>query len=92
MADKPVAPETSSEIRGIGDVPKRLTFSLEKGVTRDDIQKLLEKVYTKAGCRNCGLLGYDVHLQVVDPVIRTEFKSLGIDTLVDVSAAASLRG
>lgn len=91
MADKPVPPDTSSEIpRSIGDVPKALTFSLEKSVTRDAIQALLEKVYTMAGCRNCGLLGYDVRLQVVNPAIRTDFK--GIDGVVDVTTAASLRG
>ena len=91
MADKPVPPETSSEIaRNVGDVPRTITFSLEKGVTRKTIDALFERVYNLAGCRNCGLMGFDIHLQVVDPAIRSEFK--GIEGVVDVSAAASLRG
>lgn len=91
MAERPVAPGTSSEIaRHVGDVPKALTFSVERSVTPKTIQTLLERVYVMAGCRNCGLLGFDIRFQVVDPAIRTEFK--GIDGLVDVSAAASLRG
>jgi hypothetical protein len=84
MADKPVAPESSSELGRIAGRPTQiLNFSLEKRVTKQGIQSLLEKVYELAGCRNCGLLGFDVRFHAIDPDMRAQFQ--GIDGLVDVS-------
>jgi hypothetical protein len=89
MAERPVSPEPTSEVtRGAGAVPRSLTFAVERNITSKNIQALLEKVYTMAGCRTCGLLGFDIRFHVVDPAIRTQFQ--GIDGLADVSEDATL--
>jgi hypothetical protein len=91
MAERPVSAEPTSEgARGAaGTLPRTLTFAVERNITSKNIQALLERVYGMAGCRTCGLLGFDIRLHVVDPAIRTEFK--GIDGLADVSQDLNLR-
>jgi hypothetical protein len=88
MADKPVSSKASSELgSSAGGRPQQLlTFAVEEQITSKNIQKLLERVYVLAGCRDCGLVGYDVRLQLVNPAIRTEFK--GIEGVADVNIAA----
>ena len=66
-----------------------LSFTLEHRVTDKSIQALLTKLYNAAGCRNCGLVGYDVHLHVVDPASRAQFQD--IEGLLDVSSLAGVR-
>ena len=86
MADKPVPADSSSELGRIAGRPTQiLEFAIEKRITAENIDGLLKKVYVLAGCRNCGLLGFDVRLHVIDPETRTQFQ--GIDGLVGVTTS-----
>jgi len=86
MADKPVTSESTSELgRFAGRPTQVLSFSFDKRITAQGVQAALEKVYGFAGCRSCGLQGFDVRLHVIDPEARTQFQ--GIDGLIDVSTS-----
>ena len=68
--------------QNLGRATQRLNFSFEKGITPKSIEAILQKVYLEAGCRSCGLLGFDIRFQVIDPESLAAFQ--GIDHLVDV--------
>jgi hypothetical protein len=85
MAERP--PEGAPLSRQAAVSPARvLNFTVDKAITPADINTILEKVYRLAGCRGCGLVGFDVRLQVADPALRQEFE--GIKGLVNVATIA----
>lgn len=71
--------------QALGRATQRLNFSLDKTITSKSIDAILQKVYIEAGCRACGLLGFDIRFQVIDPESLGAFQ--GIEKLVNVSAA-----
>lgn len=66
-----------------------LSFTLEPGAQDKNIAALLQKVYGMAGCRSCGLVGWDIHLHVINPASREQFKEVA--GLLDVNAVAGVR-
>jgi hypothetical protein len=75
--------------QNLGRATQSLNFSLEKGITPQSIEAILQKVYLAAGCRSCGLVGFDIRFHVIDPESRAQFQ--GIENLVDVSTAIEAR-
>jgi hypothetical protein len=66
----------------IAHANESLSFTLSEKVTDKNIQAVLQRIYNRAGCRGCGLLGFDVHLHVINPATRAEFGE--VEGLVDV--------
>lgn len=46
---------------------RTVKIAVRKGVTPDDIQQVLARVFEVSGCTACGFLGFDLHVFGVDP-------------------------
>jgi hypothetical protein len=46
---------------------KTVRLGMAPGATPVGIQRALEEIFRLSGCRECGLLGYDIHLHGVNP-------------------------
>ena len=66
-----------------------LSFTLDHGVQDKTIAAVLQKVYGLAGCRTCGLLGFDIHLHVINPAAREQFQEVA--GVLDVNAVGGVR-
>ncbi len=50
-------------------IRKSLTLQFNGKVTPEVVQRTLTEIYHMAGCTTCGLLGWDLRLQLGDPEI-----------------------
>ena len=61
----------------LGHPVQSIRLSLKKDITAEQIQQALGEIYKAAGCHRCGLLGFDVRLQVIDPPLQSQFDKIG---------------
>ena len=67
--------------------PTKINIQVRKGIKKEQVNAILERIYRLNGCLACGLNGFDLRLigdGVINPIVN-ELANAGLDGVVNVS-------